>query len=43
VGPRPLSLESALDQNEDPPNPLWIIAIGMVVFFAVAAFLMLTL
>jgi len=43
VRPRPLSLEAALDQNEGPPNPLWTIAIGMAVFFAVAAFLMLTL
>lgn len=41
--PRPLSLETALDQNEGPPNVLWIIAIGMAVFFGVAAFLMLTL
>jgi hypothetical protein len=38
-----LSLEAALDQNEGPPNPLWTIAIGMAMFFAVAAFLMLTL
>jgi len=38
-----LSPEAALDQNESPPNPLWTIAIGMAVFFAVAAFLMLTL
>lgn len=41
--PRPLSQETALDQTEGPPNPLWIIAIGMAVFFGVAAFLMLTL
>jgi hypothetical protein len=38
-----LSLETALDQGGDPPNVLWIIAIGMAAFFAVAAFLMLTL
>jgi hypothetical protein len=43
VRPRLLSQETALDQNEGPPNPLWIIAIGMAVFFAVAAFLVLTL
>jgi hypothetical protein len=41
--PRPLSRETTLDQSEGPPNPLWIIAIGMAVFFAVAAFLMLVL
>jgi hypothetical protein len=38
-----LSLETALDQNDGPPNVLWIIASGMAVFFGVAAFLMLTL
>ena len=45
VHPRPRSLtqETALEQNESPPDPLWIIAIGMAVFFGVAAFLMLVL
>ena len=41
--PRSLTQETALEQNESPPDPLWIIAIGMAVFFAVAAFLMLVL
>ena len=41
--PRPLSQETALDPNESPPNPLSIIAIGMAIFFTVAAFLMLVL
>jgi len=38
-----LSQETALDRNEGPLNPLWIVAIGMAVFFAVAAFMILEL
>ena len=42
--PRPLSQETAFDPNEEsPPKPLSIIAIGMAIFFTVAAFLMLVL
>jgi hypothetical protein len=38
---RSLIQETALECNENPPNPLWIIVVGMAVFFVVAAFLML--
>jgi hypothetical protein len=38
-----LSHATALGSNEGPPNPLWIIAIGMAIFFTVAAFLTLVL
>lgn len=41
--PRLLSQETAIDLNEGPPNPLWIVAIGMAVFFAIAAFMILVL
>jgi hypothetical protein len=38
---RLLTQEAALEHNQSPPNPLWIIAIGMALFFTVSAFLML--
>jgi hypothetical protein len=38
-----LSQETAVDPNEGPANPLWIIAVGMAIFFTVAAFMMLVL
>jgi hypothetical protein len=41
--PRSLSRETALERDDGPPNPLWIVAIGMAVFFGLAAFMMLVL
>jgi hypothetical protein len=41
--PQLLSRETAINLDEGLLNPLWIVAIGMAVFFTVAAFMILVL
>lgn len=41
VHPRSLTQAMALERDESPPNPLWIVAVSMAVFLAALALLIL--